>query len=204
MSEAQVETKPTKAKPESLTVKMTDGREVEFVGKKKLLKETIVDASRITVDADSIIIEPGAVSIRMDFRNGETRLFGVPIANVVKAIGHGMEQKYGDETAGTEDPDDMVLEVDALDERLQKGEWRTVREPGSSMSGTSTLLKALVEVYTTKSLDELKAYLKARSPAEKAALRNSAKLKDVVARIDAEKAAKNSKVDTEALLGELA
>lgn len=198
------ETAVAKPKTEALKVKMTDGREVEFVGKRKMLKDTIVDESKISLDGTSVILSAGALAIRMDFRNGETRTFPIPVALIAKAAGHGWEQKYGDETAGTEDPEDMILEVDALDERLQKGEWRTVREPGSSMAGTSVLFKAMVEVYPNKTPEQLKTYLALRSQAEKTALRNSSKLKDVVARLDAEKAAKTAKVDTEALLGELA
>ena len=44
------------------TVTMTDGRVVDFAGKRKLLKESSVNAD-------------GKVQVRLDFRNGETRLF---------------------------------------------------------------------------------------------------------------------------------
>jgi hypothetical protein len=73
------------------------------------------------------------------------------------------------------------------------------------MAGTSVLLRALIEHNAgRKSVEEIKAWLKGKTQAEKNALRGSAKLKPIVDRIEAEKAAKNAKVDTEALLGELA
>ena len=70
------------------------------------------------------------------------------------------------------------------------------------MAGTSVLARALIEV-TGKSAEKVREYLKGKTQAEKVALRNSAKIKPVVERIEAEKAAKGSKVDTDALLAEL-
>lgn len=179
-----------RAKPEVQKVKMQDGREVEFVGKRKLLKETLIDG--------------GKVSVRLDFRNGETRLFPIPDGLILRAAGHGIEQKLGDETAGEEDVDDMNLAVDELIERLSSGDpdsWITKRE-GGGMSGTSTLLKALVEL-SGKGVEEIKAFLKPLSQAEKMALRQSPKVKPIVDRIEAEKATKAANVDTGALLAQL-
>jgi hypothetical protein len=93
---------------EAVVVKMADGRDVEFVGKRKLLKESLID-------------EAGKkVSVRLDFRNGKTILFACPDSLLLRAAGHGLEQKLGDETAGAEKVDDMVIEVDDLIERLSK------------------------------------------------------------------------------------
>lgn len=186
MSETQTE---TAVKKEVEVVKMSDGRQVEFVGKRKLLKEHAIDE------------ENGNVMVRLDFRNGETRTFTVPTGLMLKFAAHGAEQKLGDETAGVQDVDDMVLYIDELIERLDRGEWSTKRE-GSPFAGASILMRALVEV-SGKTPDQVKAFLKTKSAAEKMALRNSSKLKPVVDRLEAEKASKGSKVDTEALLGEL-
>lgn len=189
MDQAAEGSKVTKAPREVQIVAMQDGRQVEFVGKRKLLKSPVIDGSK--------------VSVRLDFRNGETRLFAVPDALLLQFAAHGAEQKLGDETAGEDDVDDMVLSVDDLMERLNRGEWRTQREAGSSMAGTSVLLQALVEA-SGKPVDEVKAFLKDKTPAMKAALRNSEKLRPIIQRIESAKAAKNSKVDTESLLAELA
>lgn len=178
-----------KQKAEVQIVDMQDGRKVEFAGKRKLLKETI--------------IEGDSVSVRLDFRNGETRLFTVPQELLLKAAGHGIEQKLGDETAGTEDVDDMVLDVDNLIDRLKNFEWSTKRE-SSGFAGTSVLLRAIVEWNAgKKTVEQVKEWLKPKSAAEKMALRNSPKLKPIVERLESEKQAKNNKVDTDALLGEL-
>ena len=170
------------------SVKMSDGRMVDFVGKRKLLKETIIDGSN--------------VSIRLDFRNGETRLFDISNSpHFLRFAGHGAEQKYGDETAGTDDVDDMTLDVDALHERLQSGDWTTKRE-GGGMGGTSVLMKALMEL-SGKTVEQVKAFLTGKSQAEKMALRSSSQLKSIVDRLEAEKMSKAAKVDTAALLAEL-
>lgn len=183
-------TKAPKKETQYETVKMDDGRVVDFAGKRKLIKESLVSDS-------------GAIQVRLDFRNGETRLFTIPTALQAKFAAHGAEQKLGDEIAGLDDTEDCVLAIDKLMERLEAGEWGVKREAGG-MAGTSVLLRALIEVYAgKKTAEELKAFLSDKSMAEKLALRNNPKIKPVVDRIEAEKAAKNSKVDSSALLAGL-
>lgn len=184
-------------------VLMKDGRTVEFSGApnapraRKLLKDTLFEEGS------------GHPIVRLDFRNGETRLFRIPESLLLKFAAHGAEQKLGDETAGESDVDDMVLAVDALIDRLNKGDWSTKREGG--MSGTSVLLKALVEIKMVKdpsltledATQRIKDFLSQRSQAEKVALRNSDAVKPIVERIEAEKLAKSAKVDTGSLLAAL-
>lgn len=178
------------AKPETTveTVTLSDGRIVDFAGKRKLLKE-----SSVTAD--------GKVAVRLDFRNGETRLFTIPDALLNKFAAHGAEQKLGDEIAGLNDVEDCVLAVDELIDRLYNGEWSVKRE-ANGMAGTSVLVRALVE-HTGKTVDAIKQFLAGKSQAEKVALRNNPKIKPIVERIEAEKASKKANVDTDAMLGEL-
>ena len=182
----------TKSKPDVEKVTMTDGREVGFAGKKKLLKEYFLEQGE---NGES------KVRIQLDFRNGETRSIVLPDSLLAQFAGHGALQKYGDETAGLEDIDDMVLAIDELDAHIQAGEWST-RKEGTGMGGTSILLKALVEA-SGKAVDDVRKFLSTKSQAEKIALRNTAKIKPIVERLEAEKASKGAKVDTEALLAEL-
>jgi hypothetical protein len=177
-------------------VTMTDGRVVDFAGKRKLVKEGFAG-------------EAGDLSIRLDFRNGETRSIQLPAALISQFALHGALQKYGDETAGETDVDDMVLGIDKLDKRVQAGEW-TVKREGGGMSGTSVLIKALVE-YSSKTIEQVKAFLEDKSQAFKIALRNDDKrqnaagvtVKDIVTRLEAEKVSKSPAVDTDALLAGL-
>ena len=170
------------------TVTMTDGRVVDFAGKRKLLKESSVNAD-------------GKVAVRLDFRNGETRLFTLPDSLMAKFAAHGAEQKLGDEIAGLTDIEDCILAVDELIDRLYNGEWGVKRE-ANGMAGTSVLVRALVE-HTGKTVDAIKQFLSGKSQAEKVALRNNPKIKPIVERIEAEKASKKANVDTDAMLGEL-
>lgn len=170
-------------------IEFKDGRKVEFAGKRKMIK-------------DSIFKEDGTLDfVRLDFRNGESLTFTPIDALVWKFVGHGAEQKLGDEVAGLEDVDDMVLAVGELIDRLGKGEWSTRRE-GSGLGGTSVLLRALME-QSGKDIETVKAFLKLRSPAEKTALRGSKTLKPIVERLEAEKLSKAAKVDTDSLLAAL-
>ena len=171
------------------TVTMEDSRIVEFAGKRKLLKS-------------SSVTPEGKVAVRLDFRNGATRLFTVPDNLTAKFAAHGAEQKLGDEIAGLDDTEDCVMAIDELIDRLYNGEWGIKRE-ANGMAGTSVLARALVEL-TGKTREQIKDFLAGKSQAEKVALRNSAKVKPIVERIESEKAQKGSKVDTDALLGELA
>ena len=168
-------------------VKMTDGRTVEFVGKRKMLKESFINGME--------------VDIRLDFRNGETRTFRIPDSLLIKFAAHGAEQKLGDETAGVPEVEDMILGVDELIGRLEKGEWSTQRE-GGGMTGTSVLMKALME-HSGRTAEQVKAFLVGKSQKEKLALRASPKIKPIIDKLEAEKQAKSNDVDTEALLGGL-
>lgn len=169
-------------------VKLTDGREVEFVGKRKMLKS-------------GIVMDDGALAVRFDFKNGETRVLVLNEKLKEKFALHGAEQKYGDEVSGVEDIDDMVLAIDELHERLMKGEWGVKRE-ASGISGTSVLLRALVEA-TGKEIGAVKTWLSGKSAAEKAALRKSATLLPIIQRLEANKVSKAANVDTDSLLSEL-
>lgn len=176
------------------TVAMSDGRKVEFAGKRKMLKE--------------VVVADGKVSVRFDWRNGNTVTFPVPDQHILYAAGHGYAQKLGDTVAGLKDEhgnaaseDDMQLEVEGLAERLAKGDWNAVRE-GGGFAGLSILAKALVEL-TGKTKDEIKAFLADKSAAEKQALRKSSRLAPIIARLEGERDAKAAKVDTEGLLAQL-
>ena len=178
-----------KKEPVVESVTMDDGRVVDFAGKRKLQKESLLTAE-------------GKVQVRLDFRNGETRLFTIPDTLLNKFAAHGAEQKLGDEIAGLDEIDDAVLAVDNLMERLANGEWSVKRE-SNGMAGTSVLVRALVE-HTGKTVEAIKSFLATKTQAEKVALRNNPKIKPIVERIEAEKAAKKTNIDTDAMLSKLA
>lgn len=186
------QTQATTKKAEVETVTMSDGRVVEFAGKREMLKESFVDEAS------------GAIGVRLDFRNGKTLVYTIPESLVVKFAAHGAEQKLGDETAGLKDIDDKIMAVEELMKRLTGPEgWNVARE-SNGLAGTSVLARALAEVKGVD-IDKVKAFLSTKTQAEKIALRNNPQVKPVVERIEAEKANKGgANIDTQALLGELA
>lgn len=197
MSEAATqEAAPAKAKREVKVVVMTDGREVEFAGKRKLVKSAVVSEDGFDV------------KIVLDFINGETRTFAMEASDKLfaRCAAHGLLQKLGDEVAGLDDSDDQVLAIDELIDRLGKGEWgaERARGEGNAMAGLSVLAKALVQV-SGKTPEAVREFLKSKSNTEKLALRDNPTLKPVIAELEAKKKQKpkENAVDTDALLGEL-
>lgn len=187
MSDNQENTTSKKAEVEAVT--MSDGRVVEFAGKREMLKESFVG-------------DDGQIAVRLDFRNGKSLTYTIPQSLVVKFAAHGAEQKLGDETAGLKDIDDKVLAVEELMKRLTGPEgWNVARE-SNGMAGTSVLARALAEVKGVD-IEKVKVFLSTKTQAEKIALRNNPQVKPVVERIEAEKANKGAKVDTDAMLAEI-
>lgn len=175
-------------------VTMTDGREVEFVGKKRMLKETF-----ITKDSETVT----GLSVRFDFRNGQTRTFDVLASNLwAELAGHGAEQKIGDSTAGVTDVEEMVLEVDSIITQLAGGKFYAER--GEGFSGVPALARAVHEYQLAqgkdKSLEAVTEFVKSKTAAERSALKLHPQIKAILDRFEAEKVAKSGKVDASALL----
>lgn len=188
MSEAQA--KAPKKETVITTVTMNDARVVDFPGKRKILKESFQK-------------EDGTIVTRIDFINGSTVNFVVPQELIAQLAAHGAAQKLGDAAAGAETIDDAFEAVNELAIRLSRGEWSAARE-SSGVSGASVLVRALMELYPSKTADQLREFLSTKTQAQKLALRNSDKVRPIVARIEAEKGKKAGEaIDTDGLLNEL-
>lgn len=187
-----------KAKPEVIKVKMSDDREVSFAGKKRMLKTSLVPG----VDGYE-----GPLGVRFDFRNGDHFTFHIPHSLIPKFAAHGAEQKLGDQGAGYKENelDDMILDIKDLAERLGSGDldsWSKEREGGGGFAGTSILIRALSE-FKNQPTEQVRAWLKDKTPDQKKAMRADKRLQPIVRRLEDEDAAKASHVDTDALFGEL-
>jgi len=207
---------PARPKTEYLEVKMEDGRTVSFAGKRKLNKETLVDDTKVVVEGDVMQVQAGAVSIRMDFRNGTTRTFALPLGMLAKFAGHGAEQKYGDELASpASNPlseEDMVLAVEDLDKEIQAGNWGKGRSAGGGgVSGASIVVQAIMEA-TGKDLATVKDYLDKKIASTEGLTRRAlydsfrvagTKTGIIIKRMEDEKLAKTAKVDADAALADI-
>lgn len=200
----------SKSKTEYQKVTMTDGREVQFAGKRKVNKETVIDASKIVVEGDVMQISAGAISVRMDFRNGETRLLPLPLSLLAQFAGHGGEQKFGDELATTADKplteEDMVIAIDDLNALIQSGKWGAGRASGGGgVSGASVVVQALMEA-TGKDMATVKNYLQKKLDGDATLTRRAlydsfrvsgTKTGIIIARMEADKLAKTAKVNAD-------
>lgn len=183
----------SEAKSEVISVQMEDGRTVNFTGKVRVIKTSIID------DTQAIV--------RFDFRNGQVRVFDLrnPDIDLIRLAAHGVESKIGDSYAGVQELDDCVEAVEDLTARLYRREWTATRATGESYAGASVLARAVAEV-KGKAISVVKDWLRTKSHKEKSALRNSETIRPIVERLEAEKRAKKGEeaaVDLSGALDEL-
>lgn len=176
------------------TVTMTDGTEVQFSGKQRVLKTTTIH-------------EDGSTNVRFDFRNGQVRTYSLNDTglNLMRLAAHGFESKVGDSYAGLEDIEDCIEAVEDTTARLYRGEWNAGRtSSGESYAGASILARAIANV-KGKPIEAVKDYLRKRTPAEKFALRRSEQFAAEIQRLEAERNAKSKKdaVDVTMALADL-
>jgi hypothetical protein len=199
-------------KKEVTKVRMEDNREVEFAGSRAVLKEGVVVLNDgAVVEFDTATDEQkkhGKLAVRMDFRDGGTRVYPIRPDLLLQHAIHGAKQKYGDELAGhkSDDPEDWRVTLDELHEQLHdKGDWYAERQPGQA--GISILIKALMQFNedkgTPKTADQIRGFLKDKKPAEKEALKHTDRLRPIVQRLEEERRQKLAHVDTGKLLEEL-
>jgi len=207
---------PAKSKTEYTEVTLTDGRKATFAGKRKVNKETVIDESKIVAEGDVMQIQAGAIALRMDFRNGETRTIPLPLALLPRFAGHGAEQKFGDELATTADKplseDDMVLAIDDLNALIQSGKWGAGRATGGGgVSGASVVVQAIMEA-TGKDQATVKAFLQKKLDADSGLTRRAlydsfrvagTKTGVIIKRLEEAKLAKVAKVDADAELANI-
>jgi len=185
---AETQTQELIAEPIVKSVTMQDGRVVEFAGKRRAIKTTEA--------------HDGVGKVRLDFINGETRTFTIPEGLLLQFAVHGASQKLGDCYAGL-DTADAVQALDELIDQLYDGKWAAERTSGGgtkSAAGGSSLHKALMEL-TGKSKEEITAFLAAKSPVEKAALKVAGRVAPLYQKYEAERLAKKAGNGEELLEG---
>lgn len=173
-------------------------------------RKTNVSAITATIDGTKLFLA---------FANGKTIVVD-PMALTEdlqrQAMLHGLKQKLVDAAAISRDPDtgrsatidDKFAAVEQVFLRLTREHaWNAVVRDGSGGGSGGLLRAALVRLFDGRQTPEqIDAFLGAKTDAEKAALRASAKVAPIIETIKAERAAKSQKagaVDTDALLGEL-
>lgn len=120
---------------------------------------------------------------------------------------HGLKQKICDaaaiprnpETGRSATPAEKFAAMQAVAQRLLAGEWSAQRGDGSGGS-QSLLFRALSRLYTSKTPDELRAFIAGLDKKQQAALRKNPRVAAVIVELQAENA---SDIDADELLAEL-
>lgn len=126
------------------------------------------------------------------------------------ALMHGLKQKLVDAAAISRNPDtgrsatteDKYNAVRDVYDRLLSGQWNKQREGGSGGSSGGLLFRALIRLYSTKTPEQIRAFLEAKSDAEKATLRKLPAIAAIIEQLKAE-SAKTDGIDGAALLAGL-
>lgn len=122
-----------------------------------------------------------------------------------RALVHGLKQKIADAAAIERDPEtgrsataaDKARAMRNVAERIIGGEWNATG--GGTGEGRGGLLyRALVQLYPTKSGDDIAAYLAGLTPKEQSALRLNPKVAPIIAGLRT--TPKATGVDSDALL----
>lgn len=148
--------------------------------------------------------------LHLAFSNGET--VSVALSNLTPEIQHqcamhGLKQKLVDAAAISRNPDtgrsatidDKLNAVLEVANRLLSGQWNKTRDGGASTKG-GLLFRALCLMYADKTPDAIRAFLDKKTPAEKTALRNTAKIAAIIATLKEEP---TDGIDADGLLDEL-
>jgi len=161
-------------------------------------------------------ISADATTLTLDFANGEKLTINTLMLDDSirrQATCHGLKQKLVDAaalsrdtvTGGTASIEDKFQAVYDVFQRITdtvSPAWNKPRGDGSGQSNGGILLRALVRLYPTKTVDSLRDYLNGKTKQEQAAMRASKRVAAEIEKIKSE-TIKTTGIDTDALLAEL-
>ena len=167
---------------------------------------TRVPAVTATIDASN----PLNMGLTLVFSNGEyltVQMSDLTPEIATQCMMHGLKQKLVDAAAISRNPDtgrtasvdDKWEAVKEVYDRILAGQWNKTRD-GSGTTKGGLLFRALCQMYADKTPDAIKAFLDKKTPAEKAALRNTAKIAAIIATF---KTDDDTDADIDAMLDEL-
>lgn len=166
-----------------------------------------------TVHTDGGLTGNGSLRIEVSgFTPLLVQIRDLPDAMLEQAALHGLKQKIVDAAALSRNPDtgrsataaDKYNAMREVFERIMVGEWNKARGDGSSTGSGGLLFAALCRLYTTKTPEDIRAFLEGKTTAEQAALRKNPKVAGVIETIKAERAKDAPEgTDTDDMLAEL-
>lgn len=119
---------------------------------------------------------------------------------ISQAIMHGLKQKLVDAAAISRNTDtgrpasieDKYNAVREVYDRLYAGSWNKIRAAGEGKSSGGLLFKALCRMYASKTPEQVRAFLDAKTKEEQAALRKNPRVAEIIETIRAEEAKDNA------------
>ena len=153
------------------------------------VKEVAKGTRSVRLTKSAVFVDGKLSHLALEFADGTTRAVEVPPSVREQAIAYGAAAKIGGLTAREQTLDELKAEVEALVERWQDGEWAERSEGGA---GTSIIMKALMEA-RGKTAKEVGAFLETKTMKEKVAMKSLPMLAPIVARLEAEEAARAAK-----------
>ena len=162
------------------------------------------------IDATIDMTNPMNGLLKLVFSNGNELKVSMSMLTpeiATQCLMHGLKQKLVDAAAISRNPDtgrsatidDKYNAVREVYDRLLSGQWNKIRTDGASTKG-GLLFRALFIMYADKTPDAIKAFLDKKTPAEKTALRNTAKIAAIIATLKEEP---TDGIDADGLLDEL-
>jgi hypothetical protein len=133
-------------------------------------------------------IHEDSSGVTIDFSDGEAltvNLSELPEEMITHLALHGLSQKLGDSYSGESDITVARTKAAGVAERLNKGDWKAVREGGGSK--ITDLAHALATV-TGKTVEESVTVISNMEAADKKGLRNHPKIAAELAKITAARA----------------
>lgn len=158
-------------------VSMADGTTVEFTARQKCKAEALVEGDK-------------QVGWQFNFRDGnQIKVHKNDVSALVDELFfHGLKQKVSDEFASAKEEGDAFEWASDLVERLKRGDWAAVREPGTGgVAGAGLLVQALQELHGL-TREQVKEYLADKTPKDKAILRDHPPIAQKILEIKSRKA----------------
>lgn len=141
---------------------------------------------QVKLSKEAVFIDGQLSHIALEYADGTKATVEVPLGVFQEAAATGALYKLGQLSSGEEDLETLKTSVMELVTQWHAGEWRQRAEGGS---GTSIIQKAIME-YRGKTANEARDFLATKTMEEKVAIKRIPALAVIVARLEAEEAAR--------------
>lgn len=140
----------------------------------------------VKLTKEATVNEDGSIDLLLNFADNTTAVVRLPDTVRAQAAAFGALAKIAGLAAGDKTQEELKTDLNDLVEQWKRGEWRQRAEGGQ---GTSIIQRALME-YRGKTANEIRDFLKDKTMQQKEDMKKIPGLAPIVARLEAEEAAK--------------